>query len=902
MPVNSREVRFWFETTKLEVYKDAAGKPHVRAVVSDSLEDRQGDVISERCINEMAKQVSRSIPLLPDHRSSFEMGKSANGDTRRNGETNGLELVVDFELDPRYTESQVLFDEVLNGNCDRQLSIGGMLSKTNPRAAFLEERNGKLIRVLDDIILDHVAVTRKDRAANPRTAFLDAVHKAMDDAGVEVTKEGLKFSERILGRELPDEVKKLDPKLQSLWSRVWKDTFVRQIAFADVTVAKAESAATVVAGLSVAKELKAEFSPKIDSWLGKRAEKETYSFGITSPGPDGHTHAWAAKELGEKILEGLMLTVKGQEHTILENAVCARDGDHEHTLVRKDRKTAEPGAIFAPVGQLYFDAGLPEKDFQQWLEANGVKPAGIVKSGTVFVAELAIEAKKEAAMPGQAGEIEKSAVPYKSWPISNESGWSFSAADGSALLGPKGDDWGRFKQANTYFDQTKGQTPETKGAYGLPHHKLAGDGLQTFTGGVIAATAALNGARGGFRREKSEAGRNAIYSHLRQHYEAAGRQAPPLKSVWLSRSEQKEIVHPNPRSLAEKDFEEFTFALETAGQKAPEWMTKEWWMTWDPEVTGDEKVPETEKAIWVTEVAKDAPKPAAAPAPAAPAPAAEVKKDEPKPAAQAPAAPAPAPATPAPVAKSEPAPAAPVQSETAKVLAEMSATTQKTLGELVALVQGLSKRLDAVEAKQVAPAPAKAEEPKPEPQKEIKPAEPAKPAEAAPVVAKTEKPAEKPADPQPEAKPSEQKPVLSAKDVFSAFHQLLEGLGISPKDFFAGMLTKSMDSIGPSLTQAVQATVEKSLGTLQQGAKADIEKSTQAVEKAITKSVDDKVKSLSGDFAKALSEVGARLEKVEQIGGVRQGADGQEDEPAKEARPKGTFAGIFSQALHRERK
>jgi len=937
-----KEIRFEFHTDCLEVYKSADGKPHIRAVASDSLEDRQGDVITETCIGKMAEQVAKGeIPLLPDHRSSFEIGTSRGGETRRNPETNGLELVTDFELDERYTEATVLFNEVSSRKCKRQLSIGGYLNKNNPRSAYMDRVNGKVVMVLDDIILDHIAVTREGKAANPRTNFVDAIVKSIDNAGFAVTETGLVEREPTTadvpeGVQVPEAIKKLDKKYANTWRSVWKDTFVRQMHIGQQSVETAETAAAGVATSVIAKQIGTLLDVNPDEYVVARKDKETYALGTTRS-KDGHTHLWVSKMVGEKFIDGMMLTVKGHSHNILVTGECDRDGDHYHTMVRKDRKVAEPSTeLSAPVGLLYFGKGVgSEEDVRLWLDANGISPLSITRvadstytvefSLSPFTSDTEKPAEGNAEMTTKAAtvaNIEKSTVPYKAWPMSDDRRWSWTSVDSDAVLG--GDNWERHKSAYTYYDETRGATPLIKGAYSLPHHKLSNGELRTYSGGVVAATAILNGARGGFRRDMSEEGRKSLHAHLAKHYGQMERTPPALRDKWMARLKE-DFSHPNPKTLAERDYEDFVFALEQCGLKdaeVPEFLTKAWWMTWDEDATGLAAIPEKEKGIW-SEIEKAVVEDKNAMETSLvsqPTPEVATTKDansgtsDNQPPKLAEAA----------VAKSDDSNSMKKIEET---IAGLATATQKALSDLIGTVTELGTRIGQLETAKAAPekvvaevapaapavqavaavaektvdAPVAPEAVKPQaiPAAVVAaiPPVPAAPAEndVTPVVAETEKTAgQAPTETIVAGVTSpEVKPVQTPSEFLGAFHALLASMGMTDKDFFGPMAQKSLDSMGPSLTVAVEKTVKESISALQSGVQAD-------VEKAVAGKLDAKLLEVAKDFRETIEKLDVRLEKVEQVGGVPKGASGQEGAPETSGKPLGKFSGLFARALRKQ--
>lgn len=127
--------------------------------------------------------------------------------------------------------------------------------------------------------------------------------------------------------------------------------------------------------------------------------------------------------------------------------------------------------------------------------------------------------------------LEKNVVPFKSFPKADEDmSWSFTAAEGSAVLGE--DNWSRFKSVHTFFDPAADEdnpgTPQVRGAYKLPHHKIVDDGIKTVFRGVVAAMGALLGARGGVDIPDDE--RPGVYNHLARHYREFDREPPEFRA------------------------------------------------------------------------------------------------------------------------------------------------------------------------------------------------------------------------------------------------------------------------------------------------------------------------------------------------------------------------------------
>ncbi|MCC6311572.1 MAG: hypothetical protein IT345_11765 [Trueperaceae bacterium] len=189
--------RFEFALPLAKAYKDGQGRMHVVGVASDTLPDFHDDRMSDRAIAQMARQATEgALPLLDHHRATFGFGKTIAGRSAAQGKAR--ELVIDFELDAKYPQALDLFHEVLAGKAQKQLSIGGVLNLENPKAVRFEEdkKTGRVIRVIEDIVLEHIAATRPKQAANERTGFIQAVVKDLLDEPVEPKENAMKDEER----------------------------------------------------------------------------------------------------------------------------------------------------------------------------------------------------------------------------------------------------------------------------------------------------------------------------------------------------------------------------------------------------------------------------------------------------------------------------------------------------------------------------------------------------------------------------------------------------------------------------------------------------------------------------------------------------------------------------------
>ncbi len=83
----------------------------------------------------------------------------------------------------------------------------------------------------------------------------------------------------------------------------------------------------------------------------------------------------------------------------------------------------------------------------------------------------------------------------------------------------------KLKKMSTWFDS---ENSDVKSAFKLPHHK-ADDQLTLIWRGVIAAMAALLGARGGL--DIPDGDRKSVYNHLKKHYDEFEKEVPDFRYI-----------------------------------------------------------------------------------------------------------------------------------------------------------------------------------------------------------------------------------------------------------------------------------------------------------------------------------------------------------------------------------
>jgi len=187
--------RFSFPVQLTKSYKDSDGQMHVIGIASNTRLDFYSERFSHKALNKMVRFCKGTesafiseigvtcgpVVLLPTHHSTFDIGVAVDAWTRAADSGKQYELYIDFVLHEDYAEARSLYREVSSGNPEKQLSVGGWINPYNKNAYYWEDDSGsdRSIRVIDDLLLDHVAVTRPSFAANEGTSFVGAVVRSM---------------------------------------------------------------------------------------------------------------------------------------------------------------------------------------------------------------------------------------------------------------------------------------------------------------------------------------------------------------------------------------------------------------------------------------------------------------------------------------------------------------------------------------------------------------------------------------------------------------------------------------------------------------------------------------------------------------------------------------------------
>ena len=165
----SQESKFAVTLPLVKAWQDEQGQMWVEGVASSTSLDRQRERMTRNAIAKM--QQYQGIDLLPSHSAGplEELGTVeecwADNDSFR----------MKARLDETSPQAVRLFKRLAEGR-QYGLSVGGRVTKAY--WDFDTEATAR-IRHIDDVVLDHVAVCRRQQAANPDT-YLAALAKAAE--------------------------------------------------------------------------------------------------------------------------------------------------------------------------------------------------------------------------------------------------------------------------------------------------------------------------------------------------------------------------------------------------------------------------------------------------------------------------------------------------------------------------------------------------------------------------------------------------------------------------------------------------------------------------------------------------------------------------------------------------
>jgi len=158
---------------------------------SDSLPDKQGgydpvtrrfwkaDVIAPSFLQKMKDLAAAGkVELVEGHSGAIPLGVSVSVDKSVS------HFRPIFKIDQENPVAMYLWEKVRRGELDRQVSIGGRLDPAAVRFRY-DPTVGGYVREITNGAIDHVAIVRPGTAANPRTGFVEAIAKALDESAVD---------------------------------------------------------------------------------------------------------------------------------------------------------------------------------------------------------------------------------------------------------------------------------------------------------------------------------------------------------------------------------------------------------------------------------------------------------------------------------------------------------------------------------------------------------------------------------------------------------------------------------------------------------------------------------------------------------------------------------------------
>ena len=177
-----------FPVKATKAYVDDAGMKHVVAIASDTGLDWYLERFAEMAIDDMVmysrqrkanKPEEGLVDLRETHWDTFGIGFADDGEKVVSEKTDLHSYRVDLALKPNVWQADELYNDVKRGVVDKQLSVGGYIPNWDTdyevvRETF-ENDGGEEVEVSVGVIkrfmLEHIAVTPPEGAANPRTEF-----------------------------------------------------------------------------------------------------------------------------------------------------------------------------------------------------------------------------------------------------------------------------------------------------------------------------------------------------------------------------------------------------------------------------------------------------------------------------------------------------------------------------------------------------------------------------------------------------------------------------------------------------------------------------------------------------------------------------------------------------------
>jgi hypothetical protein len=183
-----------FNVRTTKAYIDNEGLKHIEAIASDTGIDYYYERFAERAIDDMVsyarsksaiKPQEGAVGLLETHWDTFSIGFADDGEKIEDSKFGLQTFKVDLALKPNVWQAEELYADVKNKQIDKQLSVGGYIPDWETDYEVVDEvytnEDGEEVTVqvgvIKRFILEHIAVTPPNGAANPRTEFVTAKSK-----------------------------------------------------------------------------------------------------------------------------------------------------------------------------------------------------------------------------------------------------------------------------------------------------------------------------------------------------------------------------------------------------------------------------------------------------------------------------------------------------------------------------------------------------------------------------------------------------------------------------------------------------------------------------------------------------------------------------------------------------
>lgn len=178
---------------------EEGGRRYLVILASDSGPDRQqgadpatgkrwkAERIAPDFIRKMGDSATAGeIELVDGHSSAIPLGFSTGvADPTDYAELQSVtkyeSFLPIFEILANSADGNLLWEMAREGRA-REFSIGGGISRASVQ---YDEEVGGFVRIIEDGLVNHVAVCRPGEAAVPRTGFIEAMAKALEGAGVD---------------------------------------------------------------------------------------------------------------------------------------------------------------------------------------------------------------------------------------------------------------------------------------------------------------------------------------------------------------------------------------------------------------------------------------------------------------------------------------------------------------------------------------------------------------------------------------------------------------------------------------------------------------------------------------------------------------------------------------------